>query len=432
MSVYDELKYLLERQLDQRLSAAERARFLELLSTEEHRAVMDQLIGEILLQRRQYGDSGMDKEQLFDTVISEAANRVAQTATPEIPSLSDRYNVRRLSFAAAAAVLLLLALGTWRILRKPPQENGQIAVQPAPKVKSTPLHSDNHVLLTLADGSQVPLDSMKDGVLAAGQKAPQGVKIIKNGQGEITYQAGGAIASGGTVPSGDVIGSGSAGQSTGAMSYNTISTPRGGQYHIVLPDGTQVWLNAASSLTFPLAFTGRDRVVKLTGEGYFEVAKDVSKPFAVTVNKMTVNVLGTHFNIMAYEDENAVKTTLLEGSVKLVSHTAGLLLKPGQQGSLSANSDDFRVTAPNMEEVIAWKNGEFRFENTQVTTIMRQIARWYDLAVSYEGSTADLVLSGVISRKEDVSQLLDILEATHKVHFKVEGSRVVVMPYDRK
>jgi ferric-dicitrate binding protein FerR (iron transport regulator) len=462
MSIQEELQYLLTQYLEDRLTPGERTRLLALFRKEDHRQLLADSI-EVLLSRPVLEDGqGLtaDKQKLFQQVLDEAEVRLAGVRSAEDRSAGTRPAAfgstvvtmgvrsrewrRRISYAAA--VLLVLA-GTWWFIGNR-NAGRQLAERATGKRSMLPVrHGINQVMLTLADGSQVPLDTVKEGLLDGAKRAQRGAEIFKTGQGEIIYKP--TVLSGGNAPSSD----GSA-----PLVYNTITTPRGGQYHIVLPDNTQVWLNAASSLRFPVAFSGKERDVVLSGEGYFEVAKDVSKPFTVLLASaagggkgagakgdggvrgkdgagdggMKVNVLGTHFNIMAYSDENSVKTTLLEGAVRLTSHAGKMLLKPGQQGSLPHNSDEFQLSVPDIGSVIAWKNGEFRFDNTPVSAIMRQIERWYDLSVGYEGDMKDIVLSGVISRKQDVTQLLDILEATHKIQFRIENERLIVMPYEKK
>jgi ferric-dicitrate binding protein FerR (iron transport regulator) len=208
---------------------------------------------------------------------------------------------------------------------------------------------------------------------------------------------------------------------------NTIQTPRGGQYQVILPDGTKVWLNAASSLTYPTAFTGGDRAVQLRGEAYFEVAGNKEKPFKVMVGNMQVNVLGTHFNVMAYEDENAIQTTLLEGAVQVTNGGVSHLLKPGQEGRLDRSSDAFRLLDVDADEAVAWKNGVFQFGGISIETVMRQIVRWYDVDVEYQGRTNEH-FRGTISRSANASEVFKMLELTGAVHFTIDGKKVIVKP----
>jgi transmembrane sensor len=217
---------------------------------------------------------------------------------------------------------------------------------------------------------------------------------------------------------------------------STLTTPKGGQFHIVLADGTGVWLNASSSLTFPASFNNTDRrTVILKGEAYFEVAKNKTKPFFVNVvsgaepgHSAQIEVLGTHFNINAYSDEADIKTTLVEGSVKLSSSAKSIFLKPGQQGTVSSNTAAITLKNIDPESAIAWKNGNFVFVKEDIHSVMRQIARWYDIEVIYKGDVDGMEFTGTISRYEKASEVLDMLAHTETIKFKFEGRRVTVMP----
>jgi ferric-dicitrate binding protein FerR (iron transport regulator) len=257
--------------------------------------------------------------------------------------------------------------------------------------------------LTLSDGSQVALNNAHNGTLAS-----QGnVMINKNKDGQIVYANSGED---------------SALQNDG---YNTATTPRGGQFQLILSDGTKVWLNAASSIKYPVVFKGNERKVELTGEAYFEVAHNKKKPFKVISNGQTVEVLGTHFNINAYNNENAVRTTLLEGSVRVSTGDKNKVIKPGEQAQLK--NGDFQIAAVDVNEVIAWKNGLFQFKDANIIDIMKQLSRWYDVDIKYEGSIPDRKFSGSISRNVNASQLLDIL-SFEKIHFRIEGKTIIVTP----
>ncbi len=268
------------------------------------------------------------------------------------------------------------------------------------------LPGSDKAMLTLADGTVIPLDSANNGALAK-----QGNTQIMNRNGALSYNSGG--------------------QSSEVM-YNTVATPHGGQYQLTLADGSRVWLNAASSIRFPTAFTGRGREVEITGEAYFEVAQQADMPFRVKVHNVEVNVLGTSFNIMAYQDEQFIKTTLVDGAVQLKHGDNASVLKPGLQASLSAKDDHFKIGQADMEETLAWKEGKFRFRNTNIRTIMRQLSRWYDIEVSYEGDMSDIDLTGVISRREEAGKLLKALEATQRVQFAVNGNNVTVKPWEQQ
>jgi transmembrane sensor len=212
------------------------------------------------------------------------------------------------------------------------------------------------------------------------------------------------------------------------VQYNVLTTPKGGQYQVLLPDGTAVLLNAASSLRFPTAFTGREREVELKGEAYFDVSKNAAKPFRVKLPsaagaERTVDVLGTSFNIMAYPDEPFIKTTLVTGAVKVSSDNASALLSPGQQALMDRK--DIKVEKANIEEAIAWKNNEFYFNNTSIYSIMRQISRWYNVEVSYKDSL-NVFLNGNIRKNVNASKVFSMLELTGEVRFRTEGKKVIV------
>jgi len=302
---------------------------------------------------------------------------------------------------AAAAVLLLLAAGAvyfWPQRRTTPQLAHTLPVDIAP--------GRNGAVLTLADGSQLVLDSVNNGVVAAQQGAQV---VMQNGQ--LTYN--------------------SAGKGNGNLAYNIMSTPKGRQFSLVLPDGSKVWLNAASSLKYPTAFTGKERVVELTGEAYFEIAKNAAQPFKVNVpGRAAIAVLGTSFNINAYADEDALKASLLQGSIRLQGSgnaAAPVVLQPGQQGRLQPNTP-IHVLQADMDKVMAWKNGIFNFNDASLQEVMRQLERWYDIEVVYEKGVPDRYFYGKVSRDIPLSGLLKVLDAT-RVHFRIEqGRKLVVMP----
>ena len=263
----------------------------------------------------------------------------------------------------------------------------------------------NAAVLTLSNGKRIDLSTAGTGQLAS----QPGIHIYKTAGGQVTYK----IA--GNSDHGD------------ANTMNNISTPKGGQWQLILPDGSKVWLNSASSFSYPASFEKqKERVVQLKGEAYFEVAKDKLHPFIVKADKQSVQVLGTHFNINSYTDEPAVRTTLAEGSVK-VTALAGETkqLVPGKASVLRNGS--LTIADANIEEALAWKNGYFRFNDENIQSIMRKVARWYNVNVEYKGIIPADGLNGKISRSKNISQLLRALEATRTVHFKLEGRRVTVM-----
>jgi ferric-dicitrate binding protein FerR (iron transport regulator) len=316
--------------------------------------------------------------------------------------------VRRLPAAhkwawAAAAVLLFMGLGAyvWMARQK-------IASPGIMAHTNDILPGKEGAVLTLADGRQVVLDSLGNGVVAIQNGARV---VLKNGK--LTYS------------SGD--------QSTGALAYNILSTPKGRQFQLTLPDGTRVWLNAASSLRYPATFSGNERRVAVTGEVYFEVAANSAMPFKVeTGNGTAIQVLGTNFNINAYADAGVINTTLLNGSVKVMAGSSGVLLKPGQQaqtGVHAGTQQDIKViNNPDLDKVMAWKNGFFNFENATLEEVMHQLERWYDIEVAYEKQIPDIRFGGKLSRDLSLESVLKSLEET-EVHFRIkEGRKLIVLP----
>ncbi len=306
-------------------------------------------------------------------------------------------------WARAAAVLLVVAGIGWFIRAKKNISQPVVAAKQQVLTHDVP-PGGNKAVLTLADGSTIILDSANNGALAQ----QGGTKVLKIDAGQLSYKTGTAA--------------------TGEVLYNTIATPRGGQYQVTLEDGTQVWLNAASSLRFPTVFVGNEREVQLTGEAYFEVAKNPGKPFHVKVNQMDVQVLGTHFNVMAYGNEPTAKTTLLEGRVTVTNKGQTQQLAPGQQAVLNNGTNGFTVRDVNTDLAVAWKNGLFRFRETNIREIMRQVERWYDVEVDFKAVGNDQDYTGIVPRTQNVSALLQMLQLTGTVHFTVEGKRITVQP----
>ncbi len=302
---------------------------------------------------------------------------------------------------AAAAVLLFLVFGLWFVVGRGGAEKPSVAL--APKVEDI-APGGNKAVLTLADGTKVILDSANNGAITK-----QGnVTVIKLDDGRLAYNKEGAATQ---------------------VLYNTITTPKGGQYQLVLADGTRVWLNAASSLRFPAAFAEKERRVELTGEGYFEVAHNAVMPFVVQRGEAEVKVLGTHFNINGYEDEPSLKITLLEGKVMVSNRDQTAVLKPGQQAQLQTTNSKLKITNQvDIDEVVAWKNGLFQFEQADIKTIMRQVARWYNVDVVFEGRVPDKKFDGKIYRNTSLKEVFGILEEGGGVHLKINGKKVIVSP----
>lgn len=311
-----------------------------------------------------------------------------------------KINYRWLS--AAAAFFLIVAIGLYFIPGSPDAGQSKLSANPGP---ITP--GGNKAYLILDDGTKLDLDATSNGKVAQ----QSGINISKTANGQLIY----TISENVNKRPGDRV------------AYNTIQTPRGGQYLINLPDGTKVWLNAASSLRFPVTFSGNERKVVLSGEGYFEVAKNKLKPFKVVSGSQVVEVLGTHFNVNSYENEGNVKTTLVEGSVKVHLNSTDkstITLRPGQQ-AINNNQIINLNEHPDIEEITSWKNGSFQFNDASLASIMRQLSRWYDVEVEFVGPIPEYHFKGTISRDTPIAQMFEILKAGG-LNFKIEGRRIIV------
>ncbi len=305
--------------------------------------------------------------------------------------------------AAAILILFVSATAVWLSIRKSTFTSSAPLVNNSRRAENELLPGGNKATLTLSNGSVISLDDVKNGKIAQ-----QGNALVnKSANGQLVYK---------TLEA-----------KPGEIVFNTLTTPRGGQYNLILPDGSEVWLNAASSIKYPTAFVSNERKVEISGEAYFEIAHNAAKPFIVSVNGMEVKVLGTHFNINAYNDEATVKTSLLEGSVSLTKAGTTVTLQPGQQAQLASGGNVKVINDVDMDEVVAWKNGSFSFNRADLQTVMRQIARWYDVDIRYEGKIPERLFGGKIDRNSNASEVLKILEES-KVHFSIEGKKIIVKP----
>jgi len=300
---------------------------------------------------------------------------------------------------AAASVILIISFSLYFIL--------PARYQIIPEVAKVKLHDippgGNNAVLTLANGSKIILNNAKKGLITQ-----QGnVKVSKTTDGQLVYKANSDDAA------------------LGNAKFNTINTPKGGQYQVILPDGTKVWLNALSYLKFPANFSGRTRQVEISGEAYFEVARNPAKPFIVKSSRAEITVLGTHFNVNDYPDEAFSKTTLLEGSVKIKGKQAVGTLKPGDQALLN-ESDEMNIAADvNIKEAVAWKNGIFEFTRADITSIMRQAARWYDINIIYTGQPNHVLYRGRISRNVNLSEMLTMIKYMG-VNYTLDGKNLII------
>jgi transmembrane sensor len=361
--------------------------------SEENQLFFDKLSKESVASQRIETEEPLPKN-LEDRIFSKISAQI-----PELQGVVVKMRHHWWKYAAsAAAVLVLIVSGIFMLTKHRPEQN-------ISKVEKTEVHDvqapeENYATITLADGQKVDLNN------SSGTLAFQGkMDVLKTSDGLIVYKA--------------------TGKTGGEIQWNTLTNPRGSNViGMVLEDGTKVWLNAGSSLTYPVAFIGNERKVSITGEAYFEVAKNKLKPFTVGRDKMQIEVLGTHFNVNTYGDEAFIKVTLLEGSVKVNHGNKSGLLKPGQQARV--NDDIINVRSDvNVDQVMAWKNGYFSFDKASATEVMQEIARWYNIEVVYEGEVPDEQFGGELRRNSRLSSVLRILEKSG-VNFRIDGKKVTV------
>lgn len=407
------LRDLFHKYYNKTATAAEREAFLQLLRENPGDERLTAFIKEAwdgLRAEQPFFEEGQ-REGILEAILrgsGEITHGFADVApgsagiVPVVPL--NRPKLRWPRIAAAAILLLGLAGGyKWYALHRTGAQVGHpLAAAPVKDIAP----GGNKAVLVLADGSSIALDSVANGQLSN----QAGTQVVKQQNGQLIYRQRASASTMGAV----------------AAVYNTIVTPRGGQYKILLADGTKVWLNAASSLRFPTAFKGGDRTVFVTGEAYFEVAPDKGKPFRVQTGKTTVDVLGTRFNVMAYDDETELATTLLQGSVRVTEGGKGTLLSPGEQAGFNKETGLTGVAAADTSEVIAWKNEEFAFNDVPIQGIMRQLSRWYNIDVRLEGNIAPRKIRGSISRDYNISEVLNMLVFTAGIHYTIAGNKVII------
>lgn len=332
-------------------------------------------------------------EDLSEQEIEKLLTAIGQTNPTKIRVVT----LKRI--AVAASIFFAVCLGGYFMFFNKGGKKSEEIVTTTPKDVKAP--ATNRATITLPDGSIIYLDSANNGKLTQ----QSNVTVTKTADGQIVYS----------------------GKATEVV-YNTLSNPRGSKIiDMQLSDGSRVWLNAGSSVTYPIAFTGNDRKVTITGEAYFEIVHDQSKPFYVSKGDMSVQVLGTHFNVNAYDDEPVIKVTLLEGSVKVYNDQSSLFIKPNQQAVVANNVTISLNTNVNVEQVMAWKNGKFSFRNTDMKAILREVMRWYDVDVMYDGNVSNRYFTADISREKSLASLLKIFELSN-IRFKIEGNKLTVLP----
>jgi len=345
--------------------------------------------------------------------------RATSTQTPNLPVQESpvirHYRKYQLwqKIGAVAVLLIMLSTGFYFYRLSRPNDADTIELS-----KNDIAPGGNKASLTLSDGQIIDLSNAKNGAL----RAEQGISILKNKDGQLVYTVSASAKNRNSHTN-------AGGQKN--VAYHIITTPRGGEYQINLPDGTRIWLNAASSIKFPVSFDNlSERKVQLSGEAYFEVAKNKKKPFRVLSNQQLVEVLGTHFDINSYTQEGSTKTTLLEGLVKVTPYisnktNAAQVIHPGQQSVISLTG--IAIQQADVEEVMGWQKGEFVFNNQPLKDIMYNLSRWYDVDIIYQDEALrNEVFSGVITRFSKISEVLRMLELTEHVQFKIEGRRIIV------
>jgi len=388
----ERLEFLIQCYLDHKITETEKNELWEYVLDPRYKDAVENLLS------KGFGDvsgpvdlSEQEQDQMLRYIFSQ--DRQAGSSGKVI-SMWPRLRM----VAAAASVILFLCLGTYYYFGRP-KKMGQNQL-----AKNIIKPGGNKAILTLASGEKISLTDAANGNIAS----QAGVVIKKTANGQLIY---------------DISHSNHSGSEVG---YNTIEAPAGGQWQVVLPDGSHVWLNALSSLKYPTTFNGNERSVELSGEAYFEVTHNKLQPFRVKSKNQVVEVLGTHFDIMAYSDEKEIKTTLLEGAVKISDHQRSQLLKPGQQARVSQSAISL-INEVDLEEVIAWKEGYFKFHES-LESIMNKVARWYDVEVVYQpGVNRSRAYGAEVPRAKDITTLLNIIASTETVHFKIEGRRVIVM-----
>lgn len=393
----DRIAYLLEAYTSQKATAREEQELMEWMQEAQEDSELKAYI-ESLWQQRPSGStsSHVNWDQMFNNVIH--SDKVFSIA-PE----PKRKVIRWPRVAAAAAILVLVGTAAYFLL-----PSGKDNPPVAKKEEQAPIHDvappvTNKATLTLANGKVIILDSASTGSLAM-QGAGNASKV---NEGELAYTA----------------------TSVTTVEYHTLNVPKGSKpMQLQLADGSEVWLNAASSITFPNVFTGSERKVSVIGEAYFEVAKNAAMPFKVSKGETVITVLGTHFNVNAYDGENDIKVTLLEGSVKVNNAIGSVTIQPGQQARINSNHTPQTINGIDVEQVMAWKNGRFEFNETDIQTIMRQIERWYDVEIVYDGKITQH-FNGSIPRQVNASKVLQMLEKTGGVRFSIDGKKVMVKKY---
>lgn len=398
----ERITYLLERYTNRTATVPELQELTVWLARREDDTPLQRHL-QVLLEQPAEGVENVNWDRLYEGIEEQMADQLPQPGLV-VPLRSKRI----LRYAVAILLIMGVSAIAWFVLQRNKPNAEQVAEKNA--VKPDILPGSDRAVLTLADGRDIVVDSSSNGQLAR----EGNVSIVKTTGGQIVYQQ--------------------EGTANKAALQNTMTTPRGSQFQLVLPDGTKAWLNAASSISYPVAFAGNERKVKVTGEVYFEVARRPGQAFVVDIgDRSTVEVLGTFFNINAYENEPSIRTTLLTGSIRVAA--AGndkKILKPGQQAVI-ANTGNGRQPSNNIsilsgvdiDKAVAWKNGMFDFENADLRTIMNQLERWYDIEVKFEGKPPAIVFRGEMYRNVNLSTMIEFFKG-NGLHVRLEGKTLIV------
>ncbi|MBV7533959.1 FecR family protein [Chitinophaga sp. sic0106] len=369
----------------------DRQQVLQYLATSNHSELQQHLL------RRFREATAQQKSSEHASALLQSIHTQLQTVAPAVPR--NRYRRLVIASTAAAAAILAVVVFTAPHLSTKNKKNQPPAALIASKFGEDVRPGSNKALLTLGNGKTVILEDTKDGTIPAGDEN------IHKAQDELVYNHTGE-----------------------SVAVNTLQTPKGGQYQVVLSDGTKVWLNAASTLTYPASFRGNTRTVTLSGEAYFEVAANANMPFYVNTPEEQVLVLGTSFNVKAYTEEKRNTTTLIDGAVKVAKAEKEIVLQPGEQTVYNKSTGRLQASGGDPARAIAWKNGQFAFKNDDLKEVMQTISRWYDTEVKYD-ETLDIStihVTGFMRRQANLSSTLEILEITAGVHFKIQGRTINV------
>lgn len=384
----DRFRYLLKKYIDKDCTAEEFQEFFALLAEEGNEEILHAAMNENFKTLSPGAEvHQIDWENMYQNVIHSGGKLKIRTLF-----------YRWAAIAASVALISGAAAGYWWI--KTGKTN---AVQHLAKSKHDIKPGGNKAILKLADGTEIVLNESVKGTLAhQGNTAVQ-----QDSSGMIMYNTEG-------------------GSTSGQKYKNTLSTPAGGKFMLILPDHSRVWLNSQSSLSYVTAFNGKERIVELNGEAYFEVSKDPARPFIVKSGRANVRVLGTHFNVSAYRDERLTEVTLAEGAVRLTVGRESAQLKPGQEASFGRYNDTIALKEVDTDEAADWKNGYFQFDNADIEKVMYKLKRWYNIDIQYSGAKPAVKFTGIISRDNNLSKILSLLETSGGISFEIADQKVIV------